>query len=110
MQSQKLPIYEINQLQVASFVHTAVHNISPVLFHDFFVPIHSVHSYSVRSKNNLHVFLAKITNRKLSIKIRGPSLWNDIPEIIRSSNSIHSFKKNYKKRSNYLVTINEFEN
>ena len=92
---------------MASFVYTAVHKISPVLFHDFFVPVYSVHSYSVRSKNNLHVFLAKNTNRKLSIKIRGP---NDIPEIIRSSNSIHNFNKNYKKRLNYLFTINELEN
>ena len=58
------------------------------------------HSYNTRNRNTLLPNRARLTITQNSVDVAGPSLWNTIPEQIRSSPSRDSFKNQYK---NYLL-------
>jgi hypothetical protein len=91
-----LTVYQLNTLQTVTFVYSALNFLLPSKYHDYFSIIANLHSHNLRSKTNLQIYFMKTNLRKFSIKNRGPILWNKVPNDIRSSYSIYSFKKLYK--------------
>ena len=77
-----LDIYQQFKLQVAMFVHDALHDRLPSHFKSYFSSIG--HTYSTRSKdkNILHPPKFKTRLGQTSIKFVGPMVWNSIPENI----------------------------
>ena len=75
----------------------------------FFSRNNDVHSYNTRKANNLHVPFARTHVRKFSTKINGALVWNSLPDSIRNSKNLNTFKKLMKdfliaKKSNLLVS------
>ena len=106
-----LKIY-VFKLQLAKFILNCIHLITPRIFYNWFKLINTVHNYNTRStffnidhdhiSNNLFIINARTTHKGLKLlKIPGPKLWNSIPNKIRSSQSLNSFKFMFKK---YLIT------
>lgn len=95
-----LPVYNLNNLQVACFAFRQTHNLLPASFHSFFVQNNSLHSHNTRQSTNLHLLRHRLVMRKNSIRISGPLIWNKIPDSIRSLKSISLFQSKY---TDYLL-------
>ena len=97
---KKLTVYNIFKFQCANFVFAALHNLVPSHFSSYFKTIESSHNHFTRNRKNLFCSFAKKTARKFSLKISAPVLWNSIPDEIKSSQTLFSFRKLYKA---YLI-------
>lgn len=110
---KKLNILKVNdvfQYQIIRFVYDSLNKISPYQFHDWFIMNSNNHDHATRSNatldaelvlvstNNLFVPFARTSHYGLkSVKIKGPSLWNEVPYNIRKINSRNMFKRALKK-------------
>jgi hypothetical protein len=94
--TKKLTIYGMNSLQCAMFMYSSLNKLLPPIFHSYFKLVAGVHSHNVRSKNNLQTPLAKKNTRRFSIKVRGPTIWNNLPIELRSLASLQTFKTHCK--------------
>ena len=94
--SNKLTVYELNNLHIATLAYMIINKNIAELLTTFFMPTSSIHSYNNRAKLNLQVCFAKSNIRKFSPAVRGPVIWNSIPYAIKDSNSLSQFKKRYK--------------
>jgi len=52
------------------------------------------HPYATRHANDFHITAHRTPSVKNTIRIAGPVLWNSLDGKLRSSNSIHRFKRN----------------
>ena len=97
--NQILKLDELYKLKVCSLVFYYLQNcgndsqqIASCLMRNY-----DIHDYNTRSRNNL---VLKCYNRAKSqhcFLYQGASLWNSLPECLRDSQSIISFKVNLKK-------------
>ena len=55
-----------------------------------------IHSYNTRNSELYHIPKVRTNASKLSIFYNGPITWNSLPQSIRSSPSLNSFKRKYK--------------
>ena len=53
--------------------------------------------YNLRRKEELQQPFVRTTQKSMCISVCGVTLWNEVPEEIRQSNSIPQFKHQYKK-------------
>ena len=106
-----LKIYDVFNLQLAKFIFNCMHLITPPIFYNWFKLNNTIHNYNTRStffdidhdhiSNNLFMINARTTHYGLKLlKDSGPKLWNSVPNKIRSSQSLNSFKLRFKK---YLI-------
>ena len=49
-----------------------------------------------RQQNNLFVPPTRTLTGEREMRVMGPKLWNDLPETVKGSSSLHSFKRNMK--------------
>ena len=64
------------------------------------------HSFS-HSFNNLFIISARTTHYRLKLlKVSGPKIWNLIPNHIRSTQSVYSFKRIVKKHDSSICLLN----
>ena len=70
----------------------------PSYFSAMFCLNETIHPYATRHAiaNDYHITVHRTSLLKNTIRIAGPVLWNSLDVKLRSSNSIHSFKCNYK--------------
>ena len=61
------------------------------------LPLFVANNHLTRAANDLHVPRAKKCVRISSIEILGAQIWNDIPNSIRDSTTVATFKRNLKK-------------
>jgi hypothetical protein len=97
--SSKLSIYDINKAQTAMFAHCVINRTVPTVLHNFFTLVSSVHSYGSRRKLQLLTGHSKSNFRKFSLAVRGPFLWNSLPDCIKEIPVYKLFKNAY---INYL--------
>ena len=98
-----LQLSDIFKLQVSSFVYECVHNLAPVYFRNYFTSIDSIHNIGTRqsSKGDLYAVRCNTTQYGLrSIHYSGVRLWNSIPNEIKDSHSLSSFR--HKLKDYYL--------
>ena len=67
------------------------------LFTSFFQKNSDLHEYPTRRANDLHIPRSRTNVRTFSIRISGAKLWNSIPEIVRESQTLLSFKHALKQ-------------
>ena len=72
---------------------------APSSLHDFFQTNSDVHSHDTRFSNHIHVLYGRLDIRRFSFNISGANLWNSLPDMLKKSNTIHLFKRNFR---NYL--------
>ena len=111
-----LKIDDIYKLQVAKFIYSCLSNdLTPPIFLEWFTLNNTVHDHQTTSNtvivkesyfeighsvetNNLHTQGSRLVNYGgKQLKVCGPILWNNIPDNIRTSTSVNSFKYNLKK-------------
>ena len=54
------------------------------------------HIRTTRQQNNIFVPPTRTITGERGMGVRGPSLWNGLPENVKNSNSVYSFKRNLK--------------
>jgi hypothetical protein len=96
--TNRLSIYDINNYELAKFVYQVINNIAPPCFRNLFQPISSIHSHNTRSVTNENLFVpsAKTNLRKSSAICKGPVLWNNLPENLKTAMSINNFTTKLK--------------
>ena len=97
-----LDIFQLNIYQVLIFMFKVKHGLCPELFLNQFQQIN--HSYKTRySKNSYHIPKAYLNSRRLSIRYRGPFLWNLIlHHDLKKQTSLSPYKHLLKA---YLLNI-----
>ena len=68
----------------------------PDAFEHYFTANSEIHHYGTRQAKNFHMFTVSTATRKHSIGIRGPKLWNNLNDEIKSATSCHKFKSQMK--------------
>ena len=111
-----LKIDDIYKLQVAKFIYSCLSTDStPSIFLEWFTLNNIVHDHQTTSStviltenyfdvghtvltNTLHTQGSRLVNYGgKQLKVSGPILWNSIPDYIRNSTNVNSFKFNLKK-------------
>ena len=90
-----LSLFKINKYQVYLFMYRLYHNLLPTSLSSNFQRGFHIHNYFTRFQYRSHPAHLKI--KQLSITCLGPVLWNSLPEVIRKSPSMGSFKLSVKK-------------
>ena len=105
------PIFDFLQIQdfqqlfsfeTGNFTYRLKNNLLPTnnLVHHF-ARNPAQHNYNLRNRDNRPI-VAPIcllsSFKKKSLYVRGMDMWNDIPDFIKSSESIRVFKKKYKSQ------------
>ena len=96
---QILKLNDIFKLQVTSFVYECLNNLVRIYFREYFVSIHSVHNIGTRQskKGDLFALCCNTTQYGLrSIHYLGVHIWNSLPNEIRESRSLSTFKKKFE--------------
>jgi len=91
-----LNIYKLYEFQCAIFMYMCHKNVLPGSLLMYFDVNSTVHNYETRSANNYRLPLIRTNAFQKSIFFKGPKIWNEIPNDIKSSLSLNVFKKNYK--------------
>ena len=78
-------------------------NMLPMTFDNYFQLNNEIHSYYTRSSTKIHKPYFRTNYMKYSIKNKGNTIWNNLPETIKESKSYHIFKSKIKK---YLLLPN----
>ena len=73
---QILPIFNINDLQLACFIYSATHGLLPFYFINMFQVNSYIHTHDTRQKDKIHQIGHKLNLRKLTVTVAGPLLWN----------------------------------
>ena len=91
-----LKIMDIGVFQKLVFMYKFSRNLLPENFGNYFSEIATVHSHFTRGSAGLIVPFAKTNTKKCSIKVSGPTLWNKLPENIKTSRTLSIFKHRLK--------------
>ena len=94
-----LKLEDVFHLDLLIFVYKAIHNISPIYFHDYFTPDSSVHRFGTRQavRADLFISLKRTTLYGLkTIHYFGSKLWNTLPLFIRVAGSVTAFRSKLK--------------
>jgi len=97
-----LPISALHRYQVLLFVHKCLFNshLLPSVFAGYFDLNSSVHSYSTRSSDKLHLCSVYSSAGTKCIKFKGCQLWNNLPVSLSEISSYVLFKRKLK---DYLI-------
>ena len=90
------------------FMHKVLNNNSPDYLAQLFIS-HQFHY--TNSRNNLYVPRPRLDLFKTSISFAGASLWNSLPQNIKSGISLPCFKRNlhkYMSENNLSSNLDEF--
>jgi hypothetical protein len=93
-----LPIPLLHIQQLLLIVHKFVHHPDtlPAVFlkNNYFIPNSQVHNYSTRDNKNLHLLNFSTNIGSRNTKFKAARLWNELPQFLKDSSSIQSFKNN----------------
>jgi len=73
----------------------------PSIFVSYFTQNTFVHHYNTTEKDSLHLDNPHADFGKRLVKFKGSRLWNNLPDSVKTLNSIPAFKNSLK---NYLLT------
>ena len=72
------------------------HKKLPLVFDDFFTRNDSIHGYSTRQENKLHVYLSRSPITSNIVRVTGVTLYNYFYDVINICCSYNVYKKNLK--------------
>jgi len=89
-----LPLSLLHNYQILLLLHKFVHhpNKLPSVFQSYFMQNQSIHHYDTREKCHMHLVAPHTTYGKRLIKYKGSQFWNDLPETLKSIQSVDAFK------------------
>ena len=77
------PLVDINNKAIALFKSRYFSNNLPPSFNDFFCLNKDVHQYNTRSSSNIHKIQARTNYQKYSVKYKGVSICNNLPQSVK---------------------------
>ena len=94
-----LSLFNINKYQVYLFMYRLYHKLlpRPTSLSSSFQRRFQIHNYFTRFSHQYRSYPARLKIKQLSINCLGPVLWNSLPEVIRKSPSMGSFKLSVKE-------------
>ena len=92
-----LSIFDIANFHKLSFVYSAINNLLPVCFSDYFTQSNSLHHYSSRNYLNLNLPLLRLGTNQKNVKFTGAKLWNSLPIQVKTTSTFSSFKSQLKR-------------
>ena len=108
---QILNLDQIFSLELGKFLYKLHHNLLPTSIGNYFEPdpYVNLHSYGLRSRtaNVPTRIVSRTYYAEKSFQIGGLKFWNKIPDTIKDSNSLNTFKINFKK---HLLESENFDN
>ena len=81
---------------VCIYIFKVINNQLP----DWLLTLPTVREYNsriTRQLNNLFIPQTRTITGEKAMEVRGPKIWNNLPEEIRNSNGINSFKSKLKR-------------
>ena len=97
-----LNFFQIVELQSATFMYKAFHQLLPCNLQKYFTIKSNVYGIETKQKNMLYQSYVRTTKKQHCISVAGVKLWNSINNDLRNSYSVLMFKKIYK---NYMLNI-----
>ena len=93
-----LNLGQIHNVEKAKFMYKYKQNKLPSNFNDYFQEVGENHHYNLRSTSQQNFQPTRFKTRygKKRIQYDGVKIWNDIPMIIKDSNTLKSFSGLYK--------------
>lgn len=88
---------QLNTYLIGIFVYRAINKLLPHQFHGYFGRVEDRCGPTTRSVGKLVIQYARTNIKRFSVYCQGPAIWNKIPDIIRNSSTLSSFKKTWKK-------------
>src|SRR6218665_1368430 len=98
-----LTIEQIRLLQTGIFMFCYKHDLLPKTFADYFNTGSASHSHYTRAASKYRTVFAHMNTRKFSVRVAGPTVWNNLPADITNVPFLHSFKK---RLCAYVLTLN----
>ena len=92
-----LNVYDISAYATGTLMYEYMCGDAPSSLHDFFQTNSYVHSHYTRFSNHIHVPYGRLDIKRFSFKISDANLWNSLPDMLKRSNTIHLFKRNFRK-------------
>ena len=92
-----LKIEEIHKFQVACFIYKVYKGLMSPYLSAMFCLNETIHPHGTRHANDFHIVVHRTSLLKSTIRIAGPVLWNCLDAKLKSSKSIYSFRRKYKK-------------
>ena len=91
-----LTVYDINKFVTCTFMYSYVNDLLPKFLDNGFTENKSRNTYNTRQRNNLYIPNYKYNISRCTVKYLGPILWNTLPEHIKCTTSLSSFRMKYK--------------
>ena len=91
-----LNIFDINKLELATFMFKFKNDVLPESFNNLFRLNSQIHNYNTRSSNKFHLWSVTSQNDVQSITHTGPRIWNTIPDNLTQLRFLSAFKREYK--------------
>jgi hypothetical protein len=92
-----LSAHNVNRLQVACFMYQAMHNSLPPHYCAMFTKNCLFHSYNTRQSDKVHITTHRLNIKRFTIRIFGPTLWNQLPQHLTQAPNLVTFKRLYRK-------------
>jgi hypothetical protein len=93
-----LKLEDIYKLKVAKYMYAFDKQILPSPLLDIISYNRNTHEYNTRNKDNPHIDTRRTIIASNSLRHKGPEIWYEIPEIIKSKKTIKSFTNTLKKQ------------
>ena len=94
-----LSVTQINTYMVGTYMYKCLNESVPQFLRNYFTRNNSIHEYSTRGANEIHVPFGRLDIRNFSIRIHGAKVWNSLPSFVKQSRSLELFKNTLR---NYL--------
>jgi hypothetical protein len=91
---------DLYTLNIGTFMYKFSSGALPEKLQQLFSRNRDFHNYNTRNKNEPVLAIQRLSSTQKSIIYQGPKVWNQIPDNIKVSPSIQSFKKKFK---GYLI-------
>jgi len=91
-----LTVMDIILYKSMCFMYKVRFNLFPSNLQCIFDVTKDRHSHNTRQLSNFAAKFCRTTQKSLCLSIKGPKLWNNLPNHLKSSVSFNSFKKAYK--------------
>ena len=89
-----LSVHDKYKYQLLIHVYKCSHNLIPNHHScQYYIKNSSIHQRNTGQQNNLHIPKCRTCIRQNTIIYQGPTLWNPLPDGIKSSNSLNIFKR-----------------
>ena len=92
-----LKLNEIYDLNCSKFIYNCFNNETYVNFKVHLVPNSHYHNYNTRSKEQIRKPFERLSQFNHTFLNNGITIWNNLPQQIKSVKTLQSFKNRYKK-------------